>query len=330
MKAVEGSLLYRLEEKEWEREMEEEKRSLYVAATRASDMLVITFSSRSGKNTRPWRDLVLKNLLISNEDIVLPASGFEGIIEILQAPPPIEPHSTNPEEAISLDIEYIDPVKIEAFKEHISPTILTATDKDIQDRIIFGYDTYEEIEAHKVNKAYDRRDLGKLAHHILEPLGEDGRTFAELIDAAEIEVHEAPHGELNKDRLTYTYVLDSLRRLGNHALIKEIEASEDSKAEYRIMRPLEKYMLYGRLDKIILTSEGWKIIDYKFADSKTHKESYEFQMKFYLYIARGLFDSIKAAEIFYLKDGGTREIVLNNIQEFEGHLQTKINEILNG
>lgn len=59
----------------------------------------------------------------------------------------------------------------------------------------------------------------------------------------------------------------------------------------------------GILDKIYLTEEGWKIIDFKFAypDNRL-KEKYEFQLKFYLYIVKELFNA-KEARLFYLKDG---------------------------
>jgi len=63
------------------------------------------------------------------------------------------------------------------------------------------------------------------------------------------------------------------------------------------------YILLGILDKIYLTEEGWKIIDFKFAypDNRL-KEKYEFQLKFYLYIVKELFNA-KEARLFYLKDG---------------------------
>ena len=59
----EETLLSRFTEEEQDRNFEEEKRSLYVATTRASDMLVTTFTSKVSTSSRPWREMILGNML---------------------------------------------------------------------------------------------------------------------------------------------------------------------------------------------------------------------------------------------------------------------------
>ena len=59
-------------EDERDRDLEEEKRSLYVATTRASDMLVLTLKGQKGRN-RPWRDMILGNLLVVDDAGAKPA-----------------------------------------------------------------------------------------------------------------------------------------------------------------------------------------------------------------------------------------------------------------
>jgi len=54
-------------EDERDRDFEEEKRSLYVATTRASDMLVLTLKGQKGKYKRPWRDMILGNMIDIDE-----------------------------------------------------------------------------------------------------------------------------------------------------------------------------------------------------------------------------------------------------------------------
>jgi hypothetical protein len=77
---------------------------------------------------------------------------------------------------------------------------------------------------------------------------------------------------------------------------------------------------------VIKTPEGWKVLDFKFSHSKYHSETYEFQMRFYLCLAREIFSPLLSAELFYLKDGATGEIRLEEreIEKFEQDLMKKI------
>ena len=87
-------------------------------------------------------------------------------------------------------------------------------------------------------------------------------------------------------------------------------------------------MLYGRIDKIIKTGDGWKFFDFKFATMDEDIEKYEFQMKFYLYMAKGLFSPLLGGYIFFLKDGRHKWVELkeNEINDFEKELEEKIEE----
>lgn len=96
----------------------------------------------------------------------------------------------------------------------------------------------------------------------------------------------------------------------------------ESRNEYEITKPFGEYILYGRLDKVIKTAEGWKILDFKFSRSESHSEAHDFQMKFYLYLAREIFSPLLGAELFYLKDGISRLVLLGdeNIPNFQEYL----------
>jgi hypothetical protein len=123
-------------------------------------------------------------------------------------------------------------------------------------------------------------------------------------------------------------VLRYLGRLKDHPLVKEMEAAQESRNESQIIRPFGKYILSGRPDKVINTAEGWKILDFKFSSSERHSEAYEFQTKFYLYIAREIFSPLLGAELFYLKDGTAVKVRLDegDIREFENDLNRRIEE----
>jgi ATP-dependent exoDNAse (exonuclease V) beta subunit len=105
-----------------------------------------------------------------------------------------------------------------------------------------------------------------------------------------------------------------------------MEAASESRSEYQIIRPFGRYILSGWLDKVIKTAGGWKILDFKFSSSERHSEAYEFQMKFYLYLAREIFSPLLGAELFYLKDEVSKKVQLNDedVLDFENELFRRI------
>lgn len=117
-----------------------------------------------------------------------------------------------------------------------------------------------------------------------------------------------------------------LSMLKDHPLVKEMELALEYRNEYKITKPFGKYMLHGRPDKVIKTAEGWKILDFKFSGSENHSEAHDFQIKFYLYLAREIFSPLLGAELFYLKDGVSKriELVDEEDQDFESDLARKI------
>ena len=114
--------LCRLMEDERNRDFEEEKRSLYVATTRASDMLVLTLKGQKGRNKRPWRDMILGNLLEIDDAGVELAPMFEHLIEVVTSSVVETVAISAPSAKACLETKYIGPVASETFKEYVSPT----------------------------------------------------------------------------------------------------------------------------------------------------------------------------------------------------------------
>ncbi|MDD3564057.1 MAG: UvrD-helicase domain-containing protein [Methanothrix sp.] len=312
------TFLSRLTIEERDRNFEEEKRSLYVATTRASDMLIQTFSGNKGRKSQPWKDMIEGNMLEKNEAGVEPAQGFEHLIEILLAPEEVvEPISATPPNA-SLETRYIEPVTSETFKEYISPTAIIEASMLGWRRDIEDYETAEDVDRDR------SQALGLIAHRIMEAVGNRCR-LEEVLHDGYIGVLREQIG-ISQDDIEK--VCNYLNKLKDHPLVKEMENSSDSWNEYKITKPLDKYILYGRLDKLIRTSEGWKILDFKFSGSESYSEAHEFQMKFYLYLAREIFSPLLGAELFYLKDGISKKIELGveKIHDFHDELEEKIAE----
>ncbi|MDF0594215.1 UvrD-helicase domain-containing protein [Methanotrichaceae archaeon M04Ac] len=333
-KAEEGTALFEMVEEEEMREAEEEKRTLYVASTRATDLLGVTLTTPKTRGSRPWRDL-LSGLVEAGED---PAEApkadpaFEGIVEVVDCsamdPSGAVPtrEEREPREPVIPDLGLIDPIGLSHESLRISPTWLSEEGTD-QDRppgsmTVEDYDLAGEEEEPLVPK-----DLGRLAHQILERLGEGGRTLASLGSAER--PTRPPHllaGRFGDDELREVWAV--LDRLKDHELVREIESAEEVRTEYQIIRPFGEDLLVGRVDKLVRDEEGWRIVDFKFADSATASPGSEFQMKFYIYLARELFCPLLGARLFYLKDGAVQDVFLEDelVEGFELELSARIEE----
>lgn len=338
-KAEEGTVLFEMAQEEKKRETEEEKRTLYVAATRAADLLAITLTSPNRRGARPWREMLSGILAPGENPIDLPEvdPAFEDVVEVIRASDLDIPTSEAQEESESVipDLRFIDPIEVGAESLRISPTRLveawehrgSGEGLDPESGLEIELEVEEAGGEAEGEQTLEPKDLGRLAHQILENLGVGDRTLASLGSA------ERPWrpahlyaGRFGDDELleVWTY----LDRLRDHDLVREIETSEKSRTEYEIIRPFGKYLLAGRVDKLVKTFGGWRIVDFKFAESAAHSPVYEFQMKFYLYLARDLFRPMLEAQLFYLKDGGVREVRLEDeeVQRFEEELARRIEQ----
>lgn len=299
-----------------EREIEEEKRTLYVALTRAVDLLVLTFAINPGRNKGKayWRDLLTRHLVFYDGKKVGLAEDFVDLMDIISPPFNTADKSALPQKeegTVKLSTQYVRDLKDSSYKEYIAPTTLELPAEN--NMMITDVELTEKMET------TDVRDLGVLAHEILEAVGNKTR-LKSMMNARPASVDALRFSE--DDLKEVWNVLSSLL---DHELIKEIESSYCLN-EFELARPFGKHILYGRLDKVVKTPTGWKIVDFKFSSSSFHSEQYEFQMKFYLYLARDLFHPLLGAFIFYLKDGVVKKFMLSDdeVSEFENQLRERI------
>ena len=161
------TFLSRLMEDERDRDFEEEKRSLYVATTRASDMLVLTLKGQKGRKEQPWRDMILGNLLEIGEVGVELASAFEQLVEVVTASDVETTAISAPSAKVCLDTKYIEPVTSETFKEYVSPTAIIEAPMLGWKHDLADDETSEDVDRDK------SQALGLLAHRILEAVGNE-------------------------------------------------------------------------------------------------------------------------------------------------------------
>jgi len=210
------------------------------------------------------------------------------------------------------------------FKEFISPTIIG---KASSPGWRVDIDEDDDIPEEDSGEGGQIRAMGPFAHKVMEAVG-SGCRLAELAEGGTNGTPQGLH-HLQSSGLDEAEAQEVLKHLGllrDHPLVKEMEAAQESKNESQIIRPFGKYILSGRPDKVIKTAEGWKILDFKFSSSERHSEAYEFQTKFYLYIAREIFSPLLGAELFYLKDGVSVKVQLDGeaVRDFENDLIRRI------
>jgi len=316
------TFLDRLAEEEIDRVREEEKRTLYVATTRATDLLVLTFSDVARRGARPWR-AIFENIVQSGEAGPELAPEFAGVVKVLKSSDLAPKHQSKvPTETLTLDFSHMGPVKMEFFGERQSPTWLAEPWEHQRADEALELETGQGPES---EMALAPKVQGRLAHQILEALGVGGTTLESL--GSQDNPSRPSHlysGRFSDEELKEVW--QHLERLKGHPLTREIETASNQRTEYEIIRPFGPYILNGRPDKLIQTKEGWKVVDFKFSDSGAHCKAYEFQMRFYLYLARDLFMPMLGAYLFYLKDGEVREVRLEDdeIQKFEEELRRRI------
>ena len=258
-KAEGGTVLFEMEEEEEMREAEEEKRTLYVATTRATDLLAITLTTPKTRGSRPWRDLLSGLVEADGGSGEAPKVGpaFEGIVEVVDcsAMYPSEGVPTRGErEPVTPDLALIDPIGLTHENLRISPTRLSEEGTN-QGRPPGSMMEAEDDLADEEEEPLEPKDLGRLAHQILERLGEGGRTLASLGSA------ELPTRPLHllaerfdDDELREVWAV--LDRLKDHELVREIESAEEVRTEYQIIRPFGEDLLVGRVDKLFRDEEG--------------------------------------------------------------------------
>lgn len=333
-KAVEGTVLFEMAEEEEMKEEEEEKRTLYVASTRATDLLAITCSPPKTRGSRPWHDLlsVLVEAGEGSGEAPKVVTAFEGVVEVVDCsaidPPGAVPTREEREPVMPLPyLGLIDPIGPSQESLRISPTRLaegwTGPGRPAGSMTVVDYDLVGEEEEGPL----EPKDLGRLAHQILERLGERGRTLASLGSAER--PTRPPHllaGRFGDDELLEVWAV--LDRLKDHELVREMESAGEVRTEYEILRPFGEDLLVGRIDKLFRDEEGWRIVDFKFADSASASPESEFQMKFYIYLARELFCPLLGARLFYLRDGAVRDVFLEDgeVTGFELELSARIEE----
>ena len=303
------------------KQVEEEKRTLYVALTRPREILVMNvdkeamekeLNKKKDETKVGWLSQIAAGLY--NEETGQLEEELENLITFVKAPPVAEGSKRMREDARweDPDADYMKLFDHLKFRRVVSPTTL---DFDEKPKEILEIDSGERTSRSSTAE-------GLYVHRIFEQLGNPagspkGKRLNEILNDPELS-----RGSAAPERAKE--ILEQLKGLGNHVIIREIENSEICRSEVRFERAFGKFILAGVIDKLYKTAEGWKIVDFKLAEKRDEMLlRHRFQMEFYLYLLKNTLDPVSAT-LLYLKGGDTETVTLENIRDFEIRLESHV------
>ncbi|RLL82611.1 hypothetical protein Y696_00505 [Mesotoga sp. H07pep.5.4] len=305
------------------KQVEEEKRTLYVALTRPREILVMNVDKEAmEKDLKKKRDDTaigwLPQIVIGlyNDETGQLEKELEDLVTFVKTPAIIEGAEIGREGTAweEPDKDYMKRFDHLKFRRIVSPTTLDFDDKQTE---ILEIDIIERTSRSSTAE-------GLYVHRIFEQLGNPagrpkGKRLSEILKDSGL-LRESAAPERAKE------ILEQLKELGHHEIIREIEDSEVCRSEVRFERAFDRFILAGVIDKLYKTSDGWKIVDFKLAEKRADMlERYRFQMEFYLYLLKNSLDPVSAT-ILYLKDGDTETVTLQNTRDFEIRLENHVTD----
>ncbi len=287
------------EEKKAE-EIEEEKRVLYVAMTRAKEYLVLSREISHSNNPKngKWNDFLKDTNFVENKHWKIP-NEMEKLVKIIKSPKYVPIETKEKPQPFNLNKWYLQTPSLKNERKLFSVTEL-----------------FEEVgqDFDPQTSAY-----GNIAHAILEKVGS-------------VKLEEAL---IERTFLKYPpYMVETVKgvlsKLVDDPLIKEIESSNDSRSEFAVEGYIPNLDIHviGKIDKIIKTSQGNKIIDFKYSNYNEKKAmDYEFQIMLYTFFYSKLTGEKTSGVIFFLKDGKKSYVEAGNENSVMEKIERRINEI---
>ncbi len=264
-----------------EADFQESKRLLYVAMTRAKDLIILSKENLKRPSKNPWPTLLKEYGFIDENDLWQIPEDMKDLVELKRG-------YELPEPEVKIEMKKFDFIENYFETPQISPErkIYTVTDLYLKEKSDLDFGIARQ---------------GIVVHQILEKLGE-----LRLSQVLESDFMTMYPQDLVEE------VKGTLRLLENHPLISRIERAQSVKSEFSIQLKIPELgmQIVGKLDKIIKNKDGWEIIDFKYshhADEKSLSD-YEFQMRVYMLAFEELTGEQARGTIFFLKNGNERNV----------------------
>jgi hypothetical protein len=209
-------------------------------------------------------------------------------------------------------------VKIRIIDDHLSGDIVSATKFSVFTQCPMKYFFRFEVGLNLTDNDFtlpdrnvtegenevDSRLKGRIIHTLLE----EEINQEDLYNKTHIILDKEKISDDEKKYLLHD-IFQDLNKYFSSEKYRDINSSKNYKNEYEIYLKMDKFYLYGRIDKAIFTENKIKIIDYKTdniipKNIYSRKGQYYSQVKFYSYILSKLFPQIQNFElqIVYIKN----------------------------
>ena len=341
-------------------EYNEQLRLLYVALTRATDKLIISFSHNLEKDEIN-KTFSFKNILLKN----LPPIGFnkDNLISIPDKLKFLKIENQKPvevEQEINLEIEILKDeftitqrefeeknedilelkklsIHIDQIKDKSKNEIFTATQLNVFQfcpvkyllKFIIGYNPHKTYLSERINDdEIFGADFGLIFHQLMERLNqadllEVENLLNEILESYPDSIKSKFIAEI-KDKVTQLLKEESFVKIINH---------KNALKEFEIKVKFQNHILLGVIDRINLENEGITIIDYKtdnFESSDYEKkvEEYLNQMEFYVFISSIYFNTDKIRLILYFINYPEKAFIKSFTSTDILHIKMKFEDVL--
>lgn len=335
-----------LKQKEKAREYEENKRLLYVAMTRAKEEIVLSFSERPrNRQNRPAPPKKGFLPLLHTGGLIVPGTEWAPIEESeyagLLTPAPqdlktiravdqaVEPSGPSTGETVERIPQTAFPLEDRPYQKYLSPSLLTSvekTDAQATRRILWRHeekktdDLLPELFKLSFGAPGYTEEVGTLVHKVLERYGDKDLSgiTRETVD------------RLNRSFGFPDSVVEAteakIRRVAGHPLFDDLRKAHPCFSEKPIRKLRGRYILSGTIDKLYFLDGKWHILDFKASRANPqYLERYRFQMRFYLFLVKGLVQpEPEKATLFFLDERETMDVVWD--AGFEEELDRRIGD----
>ncbi|HEY3875671.1 MAG TPA: UvrD-helicase domain-containing protein [Candidatus Kapabacteria bacterium] len=337
--------------------VEEEKRILYVAMTRAKDHLVLSCTMPKEPQSNTWLKWIVDSIgfpegsHISLTESLTRYNGttrerfsepFQLDIPILRS---IEDIPLLAEETSGSIVPfpaalYLSPISITASPNRFSASQLLrfrecptkyylAYNLGMPEEPKLIFDVEPEVEAEHVRGPL----LGQVVHAMMQRMERwyangalnperfqaDMQSTLDSLDVA----NDAARTELSRT------AFEHLERFLHSSIAIELLAAQRSRSEYILQTVLPTGdTLFGILDRLYQDKDGnWTVLDFK-TDSVPHPDKYEFQLRFYAYLVHRMLKATEVRGVLFFTASGT--ITAFHFSDFSSigmEIESRIQEI---
>ncbi len=298
----------------------EQLRLLYVALTRATEKLIISFSLEQNTNSENklcYKNLILKNFNLldlernnlftintklifiqkANDNFIENEKDYELKIEIVNEIPEIT-QSIYSEQSIQQTKEKDLQIFTGEIKDQVKEETFTATQLNVYEfcpfkyllKFIIGYNPFKYHYSEKDEEdLISGAEIGTIFHQLMEKL--NSPTLEEAQNVLNLILENYPESIKNEIE---EIVLQKFSVLSNDKTFLEIFSNQNCYREFEILIKLHNHILLGIIDRINLEENGITIIDYKtdsFNENELNRkiEEYKTQMEFYVLLVSEFF-----------------------------------------